>query len=146
MAKTQRTPPPYEPPEGCLTPLELYAVGVAIKQETKHHEDLRPGAYDVDVSLHVHGNLAIAHPAEYAKTVRPSEVEIIAWLLAKFGAAKRMQLANTGLADFLGEDVPMEVTDQAERLIENLKTKEPATRKGAVTGVFTVERAVGSRQ
>ena len=124
-----------------LSPAELHALKILAKGA----EDVRgrltgPCTMPLDFGVHITGTLIVNADTQVNSSTAASNTLIIAALLSYFGPRKRAtvveEILDSGLAKAVKD--PEQTKALAETLVEGLKTRALAPRRGAVTGQFTV--------
>jgi len=143
MAKTKTvaTRPSTE-----ATAIELFAMHVAAKAAEKVRDQLEEGSKTaVDVELRVKGMVQVGLGETRETTVKPELVNLVGLMLEFSDAGQRKRLEKKldsaySLADAeCGPECCAEMRILAEKAIARWSKKKEQERRGAVTGVVTVE-------
>ena len=128
-----------------LNPEQLIAVS-KIGTETKLKEArklLKDGReYSIDFGIRLQGKLNVAARQGCMFTTKPTQVQLVAMLLAELGPRKRVQLVESLIdkkAESLVKDREPELLLLSERLINGLTLSVPGHKNGNVTADFNVD-------
>jgi hypothetical protein len=131
-----------------LSPILAHALAVgARKLAAESRDDLAPGAYEVDTTVHIVGTLTVGHDSETASTVTPGADVLLGLVLAKLNTATRESILRELPADFAAAgaeypEVPEAIVEATEALTASLRRKVSQHRRGSVSGQFAI-RPVG---
>ncbi|QDU62156.1 hypothetical protein Pan216_30230 [Planctomycetes bacterium Pan216] len=123
---------------------EAFATKVAGEHLTKKtRDDLKPGVYPVDFRARITGELTVGFNTSGVTNKAPDAKTVAALLLARMSRKQRNAFAQE-LADAKHEattvDTDPEFMKEAAQVVELLTRAEPSSKRGSVTGSFTVTR------
>lgn len=128
-----------------LAPEQLIAIS-KIGSESKLKEArklLKDGRdYSIDFGVRLSGKLKVAAKQGCMYTTKPTQVQLVAMLLAELGPRKRVQIVEAlvaNKAESLVKDRDPELLLLSERLINGLTLSVPGSKNGNVTGDFNVD-------
>lgn len=128
-----------------LTPVQWQAIRAASRGADASRSELQPGkGQEVDLLLRIKGTVDVDEDGEATRTVRPSAVEVLAWVLASdFLDTVQRELLVAQMRESAGgngylPEVEEGYVARATMAIAAVSPSVTAARKGSVRGMLRV--------